>query len=111
MKTKKITLILIAIALWIISAIAVSRIICKNLPQVNVAFSPLKQTEKIVNEESVVIDVVKKVSPSVVSIAVENQQVFNPFFGFGQPAEKQSGIGTGFVISKDGLILTNKHVV
>src|SRR3989344_21088 len=111
MRTKKISLILIAIALWIVSAIAVGRIIDKNLPQVSTGNQPLKQTEKIVNEESVVIDVVKKVSPSVVSVSVENQQIFNPFFGFQAPSEKQSGIGTGFVVSGDGLILTNKHVV
>lgn len=68
-------------------------------------------TQTVVEEESVVISVVEKVSPSVVSIAVENRQLFDPFFGFSVPLEKQSGIGTGFVVSRDGLILTNKHVV
>lgn len=69
------------------------------------------QKQVIVDEESTVINVVEKVSPSVVSIAVENSQLFDPLFGMQSPAEKQSGIGTGFVVTKDGLIITNKHVV
>lgn len=105
--SKKITVILIVAALWIISAVAVGRFFGKNIPQL----SKTELTQKVVEEESVVIDVVQKISPSVVSIAVENRQLFNPFFGFSQPQEKQSGIGTGFVVSADGLIITNKHVV
>lgn len=69
------------------------------------------QAQSVVEEESVTISVVEKVSPSVVSIAVENRQLLDPFFGFSTRGEKESGIGTGFVVSKDGLILTNNHVV
>ena len=112
MKIKKITYILIITALWLVSAIAVGRFLVPKLPAQTFENKSINQTQKVVNEESVVIDVVKKVSPSVVSIAVENQQqLLNPFFNFGQSTEQQSGIGTGFVVSKDGLILTNKHVV
>lgn len=66
--------------------------------------------QSVVEEESVTINVVEKVSPSVVSIAVENR-LFDPVFGFEGGTERQSGIGTGFVVSADGLILTNNHVV
>src|SRR3989339_823453 len=112
MKVKRFTLILIVGALWLVSAIAIGRFLVQKLPAQTFENKSINQTQKVVNEESVVIDVVKKVSPSVVSIAVENQQQFlNPFFNFGQSTEQQSGIGTGFVVSKDGLILTNKHVV
>lgn len=69
------------------------------------------QKRVLIDEESTVINVVEKVSPSVVSIAVQNRTLFDPFFGLQRPTEKQSGIGTGFVVSRDGLILTNKHVV
>lgn len=105
--------ILIVIALLIVALIAASRAFNKALPfEKNIQTNKETiQTNRVVDEESVVIDVVEKVSPSVVSIAVENQQLIDPFFGLPTARQKQSGIGTGFVVSKDGLILTNKHVV
>lgn len=73
--------------------------------------------ERIVLEENDVIDVVKKVGPSVVTVSVNQpaRQViqFSPFGGFSQRSEEESqqDIGSGFVVSQDGLIVTNKHVV
>jgi serine protease Do len=64
--------------------------------------------EKIVLEESsAVIEAVKKVSPSVVSITTSrNIQDF-----FGRNFEQETGGGTGFILTSDGLIVTNRHVV
>lgn len=109
-RLKKLTLILAVVALWILSVVGVVRILGKNLPG-ETSDGGFSQKQTIVEEESAIIDVVEKVSPSVVSVAIENRQLFDPIFGFRQPQEKQSGIGTGFVVSADGLILTNKHVV
>lgn len=68
---------------------------------------PLTETRKIkIEESSAVIDSVNKVSLAVVSI-VSKSEVQN-FFG---DVIQQQGGGTGFVITSDGLILTNKHVV
>lgn len=67
------------------------------------------ETAKIVNEESVVIDAVKDVGPSVVTVA-ESSQDISPFFGRAVQTGPQN-IGTGFVVSEAGLVITNKHVV
>lgn len=73
--------------------------------------------QKILKEESVVVNVAERVSPSVVTVSIETPArrvlQFNPFEGFQSRIEGGSpqDIGTGFVIASDGLIVTNKHVV
>ncbi len=67
---------------------------------------PTSKQQLIVNESSSVIDVAGKVSPSVVSITTK--QLSQGFFGRTQQVE---GAGTGIIVSSDGLVLTNKHVV
>lgn len=73
--------------------------------------------QKILREESVVIDVADKVSPSVVTISRQVSRrrffEFSPFEGLkpGEDVDKDQDIGTGFIISSEGLIVTNKHVV
>jgi len=57
-----------------------------------------------------IADVANKVSTSVVSIVTSIQTTSYNFFGQGR-SSTSSAAGTGIIVSSDGYILTNKHVI
>lgn len=79
----------------------------------NTNHEPITQRQTVKNDgnltptstEDVISRVAEKVSPSVVSIvtSVNTQSIFG--------AAQQQAAGTGIILSKDGYILTNHHVI
>jgi len=68
---------------------------------------PTTSTERMILEESnAIIDASEKVSPAVVSVV--STSVYQDIYGRSQ---ESTGAGTGFIITNDGMIITNKHVV
>ena len=61
-----------------------------------------------------ITEAVARVSPAVVTVqteAVQRVVTYDFFFGPRSREQTQAGIGSGFIIRSDGVILTNAHVI
>ncbi|MCA9339731.1 MAG: trypsin-like peptidase domain-containing protein [Candidatus Saccharibacteria bacterium] len=104
-------IILLLIILGVGALIGISSLLAYNYSHTNRSAVTTRQTLSDdgnlvkTSQEDVITSVADKVSPSVVSIVtdVTTQTIFG--------AATQQAAGTGIVVSKDGYILTNRHVV
>lgn len=128
-------LVVLVILIGFLAGAAGSAIVYSVVIKEKIASIPQPEPQTVVNQvtqlqDDAIVDVVESTTPSVVSIIAKKdvpqyQQLFNSpmdlFFGVPQDQrmqqqeqmfEKQKvGGGTGFFISDDGMIVTNRHVV
>jgi S1-C subfamily serine protease len=87
-----------------------------QLKPLQIPVTPRIQDEQVINPlaDNPIPEVVESALPSVVTIQIMNQtNGFNPFNPFSTPGNEplERNIASGFVVSTDGYIITNKHVV
>jgi serine protease Do len=77
----------------------------------SLASSSTAAKQQIISDEgNLISSIAKTVGQSVVSVDVQGQSTTQDFFGYGQ-AQTTEAAGTGFILSSDGIIVTNRHVV
>ena len=70
------------------------------------------KTSVIESEGDVIAQVAAKIGPSVVSIVTEQTTTYPGYYFFGGSSDYTTeAAGTGVIVSSDGYVITNKHVI
>ena len=105
--------------LLLVLATAASSICCKGdtLPSAEATQVSPAQTDQISSTRRTAITAaVARVSPSVVTVQTEVVEAvpadfYEQFFGGKSGRRASAGLGSGFIVREDGVIVTNAHVV
>ena len=114
-------IVLVVISLLIGAAgatLGVIALLVNNKPQTTVSTVSAEgyyQGNSVEFEETSVANIVSKVTPAVVSIICEsrttNIRYYSFFDYYGGGSSTQQSAGTGMIVSSDGYVMTNKHVI
>ena len=74
----------------------------ENKEELPAPWFSIEEASSVNKQRMTTVDIVKKVSPATIPIAV---------IGVNDGKETKIGSGTGFIITEDGYIVTNQHVV
>ena len=76
------------------------------------SLTPEVRQQIVSTESQAIAEVAKTTGESVVSVNVTSEvQGSGSFFGFDSGPSQQQSAGTGVIINKEGIIITNRHVV
>ncbi|MGB0347254.1 MAG: trypsin-like peptidase domain-containing protein, partial [Balneolaceae bacterium] len=96
-----------------------------NLPFIDTEVAPAEEKEIVSLKDfnDAIVDIAEKTNPAVVTVNTERTQevrLMDPFSLFGNPwgrsepetqERTQRGLGSGVIVSDDGFIITNNHVI
>jgi serine protease Do len=96
-----------------VTPVADAAVLVDQSPGAQLAAGPANA--RLAQRRTAITDAVQRIAPSVVTVQTEVVQhetdAFGQFFG-GRPQDRMvPGLGSGFVIRSDGVIVTNAHVI
>src|SRR5687767_13329778 len=102
---------------FVLPVVALAACSSDTLPAAQATQIAADQTEQISAQRTTAITAaVARVAPTVVTVQTESVQAvprdfYEQFFGGRSGRRTSSGLGSGFVVREDGVIVTNAHVI
>lgn len=109
--TTTITIIIVAVIASLVGGYVGARFYSPRLTSLD---STAAQQKIVSSQSELIATIAKDVSPSVVSINVKSKaqvSTLEELFNGGNSAQTSESAGTGIVLSSDGIIITNRHVI